>query len=341
MISIGWIGSNILSASGFESDHHAHDEEHHDDDKHEAHKKNTHNKSGHDGDEHDEGGHDEDEHDEDGHDESVSKINPEYIKKSGVLIDTVSEKNITETITLTGRIILNRDKTYALRARFPGLVQNVNVNWGEEVKQGQILATIESNESLKKYNILSPRDGTILSKNTNIGDVAGEEPLFTIADLSDVWGELHVFPRDLSLIKEGQLVRVHLLENGVESVVVPIKTIFPTADALSQTAIALINIPNTGGKWRPGMTMEGHVSIGKKIAKYAVTNEAIQWLDDKTVVFIKKDETSYEPRVVKLGRRDNTFVEVLSGLQSGEKYVSKRSFIIKSDILKATAEHSH
>jgi cobalt-zinc-cadmium efflux system membrane fusion protein len=283
---------------------------------------------------HGHGGHDE--HEEEG----KSEISPDAAKRAGVITEIVGSKTIYETITLTGRITLNRDRTYAIRARFPGVVRDVKVKWGQEVKEGQVLAVIESNESLKSYNVTAPRSGVVLERNTNIGDVADEEPIFTIADLSTVWAEFHAFPRDLPNIKEGQMVRTHTLENGKE-VNSPIFMMLPTADALSQTVIAIVSIPNRDKAWRPGMTVEGHVAIGERNAKLAVTEEAIQRMEDKTVVFVKEGEKNYEPREVTLGKSDGKYVEVLNGLKGGEEYVKSSSFTIKADILKSTAEHSH
>ncbi len=115
----------------------------------------------------------------------------------------------------------------------------------------------------------------------------------------------------------------------------------PRADALSQTVIAVVPIPNKEGKWRPGFTVEGHVIIRERFAKLAVTEEAIQRMENKTVVFIKKGEKTYESREVTLGKGDGEYIEVLQGVKNGEEYVSSGRFTIKADILKSTAEHSH
>ena len=314
------------------------DEEHSDDHNDEAeHGEESHEEGGDHGEEGDDGhGHGGD----DEHEEGKAEISPDAAKRAGVITEIVGSRTIYETITLTGRITLNRDRTYAIRARFPGVVRDVKVKWGREVRKGQTLAVIESNESLKRYNVIAPRSGVVLERNTNIGDVASDEPIFKIADLSTVWAEFHAFPRDLPNIKEGQMVRTQTLENGKE-VNSPIFMMLPTADALSQTVIAVVSIPNKDKEWRPGMTVEGHVAIGERNAKLAVTEEAIQRMEDKTVVFVKEGEKNYEPREVTLGKSDGKYVEVLNGLKGGEEYVKSSSFTIKADILKSTAEHSH
>lgn len=315
-------------------DSHSHEEhgsDHVDDDNH-SHEHEEDSHSDHDG-------HD-DAHDH-GHDEEEGKttIDADAAKAAGIKIETVKPTIIKEVLPLTGRIILNRNTTAEVRARFQGIVQNVKVNLGDSVTKGQPLVTIEANESLRVYTINSPTNGVVLARNTNIGNVTGEEALFTIADLSEVWAELHVFPSDFEKIRKQQQVRIHTIENDRE-IEAPITLILPTADSLSQTVIAVASIPNKDGKWRPGMTIEGDVHISEKRVALAVTENAIQRIENKTVVFVKEGE-SYEKRVVKLGSGDGKFIEVREGLKAGEHYVSQGSFIVKADIGKNEAGHDH
>ena len=282
---------------------------------------------------------DEDEHGHDGEEEGRTEIDRDAAKAAGLTFGEVGPAVIQEMITLTGRIMLNRNTTSEVRARFPGVVQSVTANWGDSVLKGQPLAIIESNESLKSYIVRAPTNGVILTRNTNVGNVTGDEPLFTVADLSEVWAEFHVFPRDLAKVTEQLQVRVHTLENTRE-IEAPITLILPTADPLSQTIIAVVSIPNGEGKWRPGMTVEGAVKVSQKQVPLAVREEAVQRMNDTKVVFVKEGDV-YEMRAVKLGKSDGTYVEILEGLKAGEQYVSQGSFIVKADIGKAAAKHEH
>lgn len=271
--------------------------------------------------------------------EGRTEINEEAARESGVKTEKAGPGTIREYARLTGRVVLNRNTTAQVRARFAGLVKTVNVNWGDEVKKGQVLATVESNDSLKNYSVTSPVDGVLLARNTNVGDVAGDEPLFTIADLSDVWAEFHVFPRDLGKVKKGQPVRVHTLRNGRE-VEAPISMLLPTADPLSQTVIVVVPLANAEGKWRPGMTVEGDVLTAERDVPLAVRASALQRFRDFTVVFAKFGST-YEVRMLELGANDGEWVEVLEGLKPGTEYVTENSFLIKADIEKSGASHDH
>ena len=304
------------------------------------------------GDNHDEHGHDshkkEDSHDDHGHgggddhgehEEGKVEITPDAAKLTGIQVQQAGSALVAMTTPLTGRITLNENTTANVRARFPGFVKAVHVNLGDTVTKGQKLATVESNESLKIYSVTAPIDGVILRRETNIGDVTDGKELFVIADLSTVWAKYHIFPRDVANIKKGQPVVVHTLDEKT-SQNAQISMLFPTTDALSQTVIAIAELPNENGVWRPGMTIEGDIKVGEKQAAIAVPRDALQFMEDQQVVFVKSGNT-YEPRPVSVGMTGTDNAEITSGLKRGETYVSAGSFVIKADILKGTAAHEH
>ena len=257
----------------------------------------------------------------------------------GISTAKAESEEMAIILPLYGRLTLDQNKIAKVRARFPGIINKVKHNLGDFVKKGTVLAIIESNDSLRKYNLVSPIDGVILSRNTNIGDVSGTKPLFVISNLAKVWAKFHVFSKDYGKVKKGQLVNIKAINNG-ESYTGKIDMIFPTADELSQTYIAIAEINNPNGHWKPGMAIEGMVNIANRKVHVAVKKEALQRMDNAEVIFVKKGNI-YEARPVKIGLRDKEMVEILSGIKVGETYVSKGSFIIKSDILKSEAAHQH
>lgn len=308
-------------------DDHSEEGDSHDDHGHDSHeKKDSHDDHGH-GDEHGE------------HEEGKVEISSDAAKLTGIQVQKAGPAIVAMTTPLNGRITLNENTTANVRARFPGFVKAVHVNLGDIVTKGQKLATVESNESLNNYSVTAPMDGVILRRETNIGDVTNGKELFVIADLSTVWAKYHIFPRDVSNIKKGQSVTVHTLDEKTRQNA-EISMLFPTTDALSQTVIAIAELSNADGIWRPGMTIEGDIKVGEKQASLAVPRTALQFLEEEQVVFIKSGN-EYEPRPVTIGMTGTKNVEITSGLKRGETYVSAGSFVIKADILKGTAAHEH
>jgi cobalt-zinc-cadmium efflux system membrane fusion protein len=266
-----------------------------------------------------------------------TEITQEAATKAGIVVEKAAAGTVSETVTLTGRITLNQNTTGQVKARFPGIVREVKKGQGETVKVGDVLATVESNDSLQVYPVKSPINGVILARNTNVGDVAGDAPLFTVANVSDVWAEFHVFPRDIDRVKNGQQVTVTSFE-GHHTGQAPITVVLPMAEASSQTVVARVVLPNEEGLWHSGMTVRGDVAINEKQVALAVKTSAIQRMEGKTVVFVQEGDR-YLMRPVKTGLSDNQWTEVREGIKPDESYVSGNSFMIKADIGKAGAEH--
>ncbi|MFT7637538.1 MAG: cobalt-zinc-cadmium efflux system membrane fusion protein [Candidatus Omnitrophota bacterium] len=276
--------------------------------------------------------------------EGRTQISEQAAREAGVKAEKAGGATIGEYTRLTGQITLNRNSTAQIRARFPGIVKSVNAMWGQDVKKGDVLAKIEANESLNVYDVVAPMDGIILTRNTNIGDVARDIPLFTLADLSEVWAEFHVFPSDLPKIAKGQIVNVYTI-SGVQNKTshitkAPVKMLLPMADPNSQTVLVIVPLDNSEGVWHPGMTVRGEVLVDEKYVPLAVKTSALQSFLDFTVVFAKFGDT-YEVRMLDLGMNDGEMVEVLAGLKSDTEYVTQNSFLIKADIEKSGAGHDH
>lgn len=280
-------------------------------------------------------------HDEDHEEETAdgTRISDKAAKRAGITLREAQGATINHTVPLTGRIGLNENTTVNLRARFPGVVRNVNVALGQRVRAGDVLATVESNESLRTYDIKAPSAGVVLARDTNPGDIAGDNVLFRIADLSNVWAEFHVFSKDMPSIIQGQQIKIHTLDERHQTDAV-LDLLLPTVDRLSQTVIALSVLPNSDGFWRPGMIVEGDVTVATRDASVAVPISAIQIIEDHTVVFVRENDT-YTAQPVRLGLSDDRMVEVVEGLPAGTQYVASGSFVVKADIGKNTAKHSH
>ena len=314
-----------------EESHDSHDHDKHEDEPHEDHDEHDHHdeKDSHDGHGH-EGEH---------HDEMKTEIDKDAALSSGITTSIAKAGVISDETLLTGRIILNKNTTSNIGARFSGIVKKVSANWGDKVNKGQVVATIESNESLKSYQVRSPINGVILERNVSVGDVVEGGSLFTVADVSNIWAKFHIFPKDVSKITKGDEITIKNISDA-KTTKSKIKLIFPTADELSQTIVAIAEINNAEGSWKPGMVVEGLVQNNPKNAGIVVENSAIQNMEGKDVVFVKEGN-SYEAVEISKGRTNNKYVEVANGLELGQEYVSEGSFIIKADIQKSAAAHEH
>lgn len=287
-------------------------------------------------------GHGEAEHEEDGHeDDEAARIvlTSEQVKAAGIEVVLCGPAEIRETLPLYGVIAPNAEHVREVGARFPGVVRTVNKKLGDPVRAGETLATIEANESLQTYTVTAPLGGVVTARNANPGEQTGEKTLFTVADLSSVWVELSLFPRDATKVRVGQSVRVKSTDAGfvADGTLVYVA---PFGQAANQTLTARVLLANPERRWAPGIYVTAEVTLAETSVPLAIHSDAVQTLNDRTVVFVQK-EGAFTPRTVVLGRSDGEFVEVVSGLRASETYASANSFILKAELGKGSAEHDH
>lgn len=282
-----------------------------------------------------------DEHDH-AHEEGepdFASIDPARAAELGIEVATAGGGPIDETLMLTGRLIIDPRRVAAVRARFPGPVVAVRKEMGDPVSRGETLARVESNESLTTYDVTSPLGGVVLARNTNVGDVAGSEALFTVGDVGALQAELQAFGSAATVLRAGTAVRV---ERDGESVPGRIESIAPELESRTQARRLRVSFAEAARmRGTPGEFVTAQVQTGvAKPADVAVPLEAIRKLENRDVVFIP-EEKGFRARPVKVGRRGLTSAEILEGLDAGEQYVARGAFVLKADIGKNMAEHEH
>ncbi|MDP5209080.1 efflux RND transporter periplasmic adaptor subunit [Microbulbifer sp. 2205BS26-8] len=256
--------------------------------------------------------------------------------KAGIRTTLAGPGTIEESITLYGKTAIDHRSISHVRARYPGTLVAIEKGLGDLVEKGQKLAAIESNDSLQVYPLVAPIPGQVIDKQVSLGEFSGERVLFTIANYSRLWAELRVFPGRRGKISRGQRVFIIAGERTVDST---IASLAPGGNG-QPFAIARARIENPDNLWTTDLMVQGQVVISENRVPLVVENRALQLLRDTTVVFVKVGET-YEARPLALGRSDGVVTEVLSGLTVGERYVTENSYLIKADLERSGAAHSH
>lgn len=304
-------------------------------------------------DKHPEGRHDEAEHGadkekseghegHDGHAEAEKEkvtLTPAKVKNAGLEFATTGGAALGEALPLYGVIAPNAERMRDVAARYPGTIRRVDKKIGDSVKQGETLATVESNESLQTYAVTAPLAGVVTVRNANPGEQTSDKPLFTVGDFSTVWVELSLFPRDAAKVRVGQPVRVKSADAGL-SAEGTVAYVAPFGSSTNQTLTARVVLNNAEHRWAPGLYVTADVVLSQQSVPLAVRNEALQTEDGKTVVFVKHGD-DFESHPVRIGRSDGQYSEVLEGLEIGDVYVTTNSFVLKAELSKGEASHDH
>ena len=151
--------------------------------------------------------------------------------------------------------------------------------------------------------------------------------------------EVTVYAKDLNVVRAGQDVTVRSDELGIES---PGRIVYvgSLVGESTRAAQARVVLPDPEGRWRPGLFVTVEVVEEEVSVPVAVKRDGLQTFRDWDVVFVRVGDL-FEARPLELGRKDGEWVEVVSGLDAGERYAAANSFILKADVGKSGASHDH
>lgn len=282
-----------------------------------------------------------DQHSHDEHKEEHSdrtEISPYYMQTSGIKTAVASAQNLVQRDTLFGVITPVQDQVFNLHATFPSMVEKIYAQVGDTVKKGQMLARLTNIQTLQSYTLKSPSNGEVTSRSVNTGNRIDAEEMLQISDLSKVWVNLSAFPENVERLQKGQRTKIYDLHDH-ESALGEISYIAPQMSG-GHIARARAVIDNSEGHWRPGMHVKADIETSTLTVPIAVNVDAIQTMENKSVIF-KYHNNTFITSHVEIGKSDGQWTEILSGLKTGEEYVSENSFLIKADILKGGASHDH
>ena len=210
---------------------------------------------------------------------------------------------------------------------------------GLSTTQIELLETQE-NPILTQYELRSTLSGLIIKRHLTTGEaIKKDDNIFILADFSDVWVNIAIPANIIKAVELGQEVRVINEPMGIEETG-RLTYLSSIIDETNRTVTGRVVIPNRKNLWRPGTFVDVELILEERSVPVAIKAEAIQNLRDWSVVFVKYGDY-FEGRPIELGVSDGNWVEVLNGLSAGENYAVKNSFIVKAEIEKSGATHSH
>lgn len=282
-----------------------------------------------------------DEHE--GHEEAEEPaltLSVDLLREFGSEIATADAGNIRQQVSLPGEVQLNKEAVAHISPRFAAKIVEVRAKIGDKVTAGQTLAVAESSETLARFNLQSLIDGVVINREVTLGEhLSPSDTAFVVADISKLWVDVALYPKQLPSVKVGQPVRLST-SYGPEPVEARVDYVAPSVDEGTRTGLARVFLSNDRLAWKPGMFVQSDITIGEHQVEIAIPKTAIIDLEGQPTVFVKEGER-WEPRQVKLGRGDGRMVEVLKGIESGETYVADGGFVLKAELQKNEFESGH
>ena len=204
-------------------------------------------------------------------------------------------------------------------------------NW--DISEEQLQQLRSGNESRRTLTFRSPIAGIVIEKKAVQGmRFMPGETLYQIADLSSVWIIAEVFEQDLAQVRVGQSASVKINAYPERQFTARVAYIYPTLNAQTRTVPVRLELANPGGLLKPAMYASVEFAAGGNNGKaLTVPASAVIHSGTRQVVLVELGEGRFAPRAVKLGRQGEQYVEVLEGVQEGERVVVSANFLIDAE----------
>jgi len=188
--------------------------------------------------------------------------------------------------------------------------------------------------------ILAPATGYVIEKRVTPGKSVSpsEGDAFVIGDLAQVWMLVSVRPEHLSELRVGQAATVTLPGMSGQRFSGKIMYLGQEFDATTRAMQARIVLDNRGNLLRPEMLANAEISTGSRKPTILVVSDAVQQINGQDAVFVRTAADRFVVRAVRIGETVNGKTPVLEGLKPGEQIVVRGSFILKSQLLRASME---
>ncbi len=192
-----------------------------------------------------------------------------------------------------------------------------------------------SGESGEQIPVRSPLDGAVLERSVTTGTaVTPGMGLFVVSDLSILWALAEIDETKLPRVRVGLPVEVRVAAYPGEAFPGSIIFVADTLDPKTRRITVRCRVANVEGRLKPQMFATIAVEEASARMLTAVPAAAIQEIDAHPVVFVAEADDVFRRRAVKIGSETDGWIEIVDGLQPGERIVASGSFLLKSELLK-------
>jgi RND family efflux transporter MFP subunit len=200
-----------------------------------------------------------------------------------------------------------------------------------DISDAQIERLLETGEVRKTLTLYAPVSGIVMEKDVFEGQAYQPgKNLYMIADLSEVWVSAEVFEADAALVSDGMPAEITVAALPGRTLSGRVEYVYPTLEDRTRSMRARIALANPGGRLKPGMyaTVRFTAELGERLT---VPASAVLYSGERAIVFADLGGGELMPHEVELGVRGGDFVQVVSGLEPGQRVVTSAQFLLDSE----------
>jgi multidrug efflux pump subunit AcrA (membrane-fusion protein) len=221
----------------------------------------------------------------------------------------------------------NADVTAAeseLARRRANLVTRIAVIEARQAAANSRLANVDRLKEVQGFQrITAPFSGVITHREAEVGKLvtAGQEPLFTIEDMSRVRVQVQVPQAYAVQTRVGAQTTVSLPESAGSSQAATVTRAADSVDPTTRTMLAEIELENRDGRWQPGSYAQVGISTAAAESTWTIPTNTLQMRVEGPHVVVVGDDNRLEVRPIKLGRNLGNRIVVSSGIAGQERLV--------------------
>lgn len=220
------------------------------------------------------------------------------------------------------------------RQRAEGLVHAVRTRlayW--DVNPDAVDRVIETGEVIRRLTVYSPASGVVTKRLDGLEGMAVKPGLeiFEIADLSSLWLTIELYENQVAWIDVGSEAQIELSYFPGESFAGKVRYLEPQLRAETRTLGVRVEVPNPDGRLRAGMYAEATLDPPAVEDAVTVPSRAVLRTGQRNLVVVALGNGRFQPREVLLGHEGEGYVQIVRGLEDGERVATSAQFLIDSE----------
>lgn len=202
-----------------------------------------------------------------------------------------------------------------------------------DISDAQIAELERTRQPLKTLSVVAPMDGFVTEKMVVQGQMVDMGmKLFRLSDLGIVWVIAQIYEQDLPFVQLGQEAVVKLSSLSDREFRGRVTFVYPTVDEKTRTARVRMEFENPGYFLKPGMFVTVQLHSETESSALLVPDSAVLRSGAKNTVFLALDGGRFDARNVVLGAEaEDGMLQVISGLNEGERVVTSGQFMLDSE----------
>jgi len=256
---------------------------------------------------------------------------------TAVRVTPVTPQTIEKSVIINGEILARNQVT--IYPAVGGRLVETRLGVGDRVDRGDIVAMVDPSRPGEVYSrspVISTVPGTVLQAPFSIGDtVTTQSGVYVVGDLSSLLIETHIAERFVSSIRQGLRATLWLEAIPGETFIAEVFEINPVIDPVSRTLRIRLRFTGADSRIRAGMFATISLVTSRRtnvpvIPRMSVINTYGSW-----IVFVADEKNIAHRREVTLGIDNEDFIEILEGVNFGDRVVSAgQNFLSDGDLVR-------